>query len=183
MLIAVQEAIRDAQRDSRRSVVFPAPVNFDVPDISNKVASTEIYFNVLSELKENGFDVVMDLTKKSTDFHISWKPKRNDKKINDMIKFIAKHCVEAKESKPRKPKRRAPLKPKFEDLPDSVDMDDLASTSKAHARGSQRGEGRKNKFQLRQQGDAPPPKPEPEQKSKLEEPTPGDLLDIKDLLI
>lgn len=89
-MTAIQDRIMDAHRDSRTAIVYGAPVNFSVPEMSNEDASILIYYSILQSLEKKGFEAIIEkMSTSETTFLISWSDTSNKNSLSHMVKYIA----------------------------------------------------------------------------------------------
>ena len=95
IMLAIQERIMDAHRESRTAITFGAPVNFNVPEMSNKDASIIIYYDILQKLQKQGFDASLEMSTSETSFIIKWCEEPDSRTMSKMLQYIASKRVDA----------------------------------------------------------------------------------------
>lgn len=68
---------------------FNLPVNFDtIEGITNKQIQTVVYYNVISELKNKGYEVSLKLSKDYSILFISWENKIENSELQKMKELL-----------------------------------------------------------------------------------------------
>jgi hypothetical protein len=88
----------EASRNGSTNVIIPVPTNFNVGPLSNQSAQTVIYFRTLREIENKGFNVSIQMDKRSVKYCIRWDVKQDAGDMKTMNTYIATH-VERNESK------------------------------------------------------------------------------------
>jgi hypothetical protein len=104
ILTAIEDRVMDAHRDSRTSITFGAPVNFDIPEMTNKDASILVYYNIIQELEKKEFKVTMEMSTSETTFVITWNEAQDDDSLNHMLKYIASKRTDTPLANYKRPK-------------------------------------------------------------------------------
>lgn len=86
ILLAINSMIQNIHKAKLASKCkFNLPVNFDpIEGVTNKQIQTVIYYNVINELKNKGYEVSLKLVKDHSILFISWEHKLENKEIQKM---------------------------------------------------------------------------------------------------
>lgn len=102
IMVTIQNRILDAHRDSRTHIMYGAPVNFSVPEMSNEDASILVYHKIIKDLEKRGFKVVVEMHESETTLIISWGKSKGDRNLSNMVAYIASRRVDKAKRSGRK---------------------------------------------------------------------------------
>jgi hypothetical protein len=102
ILKTFQDKIINAGKNGAYRVSVGVPINFDVTGMDNKTAQTIVYHDLIQELEDNDFTVVVDMQPSipSVTYDISWDDKGDDGELAKMRATIASHSKRKKSDKP-----------------------------------------------------------------------------------
>jgi hypothetical protein len=89
----IQGCILDAGKKGETFVIVTVPVNFDIPNITNKEAQTVIYYKIIEECLDKGFRVKISMDVSVVTYCIYWYAENSDRDLGKMREVIAKHAV------------------------------------------------------------------------------------------
>jgi hypothetical protein len=106
LLECFEEKIRSVSKKGSTSTVVPVPTTFDVGHMKNSDAQTVIYYKLIKELENKGFDFVLKKGSSTVNYHISWSSKQNEQDLGKMTDVIASYLTKGVNKKPIK--KRSP---------------------------------------------------------------------------
>jgi len=89
IMVAIEDRIMDAHRDSRTCIAYGAPVNFSVPEMTNEDSSILVYYAIIQELERRGFVINIEMSTSETTFFITWSNSKQDGHLSHMLSYIA----------------------------------------------------------------------------------------------
>ena len=99
ILKTFQSQINESAKNGSTRVVIPVPTNFNIINMNNKVAQTVIYYRLIEELKNKGFNVKISGDDSQLTFCIRWDLPTDNIDLTQMRNVIASHIVKKKSSR------------------------------------------------------------------------------------
>jgi len=96
ILKTFQSQINESAKNGSTLVVIPVPTNFNIINMNNKVAQTVIYYRLIKELKDKGFNVKISGDDSQLTFCIRWDLPTDNIDLTQMRNVIASHIVKKK---------------------------------------------------------------------------------------
>ena len=93
ILKTFQSQINDSAKNGATRVVVPVPTNFNIINMNNKAAQTIIYYRLIEELKNKGFNVKISGNDSQLIFCIRWDLPQDNIDLTQMRNVIASHIV------------------------------------------------------------------------------------------
>ena len=93
ILRIIQSNILKASKEGMTSIQYSVPVDFNVLGMSNFAAQTIIYYKIIKECEEKGFNVELLMDKRAVKciYNISWNIERGNEDLENMVTFIKNH--------------------------------------------------------------------------------------------
>ena len=99
ILKTFQSEILEASKNGATNVIVAVPTNFNIANMSNKMAQTIIYHRLIGELEEKGFVISIALDDASTTYCVKWDVRNDADNLEDMRSTIASRIVNNKKEK------------------------------------------------------------------------------------
>jgi hypothetical protein len=93
ILAAIAEEIGRAQKERRKSLIFPLPTQFNIHGIDNATAQRKIWFTVLKELKNKEYSPIIDPKADKCYLILKLHITEEDDLKQMEAEFIAKHSL------------------------------------------------------------------------------------------
>jgi len=92
ILYSIDTDIKNALNAGLKSITYNAPIQFSVPNMTNKEAQREIYSEIISSLKKRKYNVQIDLNHQDrVTFYIDWILPEDEVRVKMQTDIIARH--------------------------------------------------------------------------------------------
>lgn len=92
----MDDDIKKAHEENKRSVSLTVPIVFSVPYMSNTDAQRVIYYKILISLIDRNFGVKISMGGQKTIFHVKWITEEELKEIEEQNALLAKYTIKDK---------------------------------------------------------------------------------------
>lgn len=93
ILNKIDDDLKIAHDDGRKSAVVSVPINFSIPYMKNSDAQRIIYYKILRSLLDRGFHPRIELKKTATVFNVSWLSDEEKDEIKVQNTLLAKYTT------------------------------------------------------------------------------------------